>query len=153
MGLLIANAGNILINIAIYAVLFNIIYKVMFSGIKHPKCVSIVLYIIVMEIKFIVAEMEFFTALGIGALPQFLISIGVYLVLGLAIILILDRMADYKSRKSFVVIGIVMAFVAEILLARILFVAINAIIGVLIFLNWLIMFIVKTWVKVIFNLT
>ena len=152
MMVLIASIGNILINIVIYAVLFNIIYRVMFSGIKHPKILSVALYTILMLIKIVITQINYFILHGISAIPQFLIATAVYVVLGFTIVIILDRIANYKSKRYFVVLAIVMAFVAEVLLARILFVAINAIIGILIFLNWLIMFIVKTWVKVTFNL-
>lgn len=145
MGLLIANAKDILINIAVYAILFNIIYSILFSGIKYPKTISIIAYIIVMEIKLFISTTRL-------TLFTFCILIIVYLILGIIIVKILDEMANYKPKKSFIIIGVILGYVAELLLVKILFMAISVLIDIIIIIIWLAKHYLKTCFSVIFNI-
>lgn len=135
MGILVT---NILGNIVIYAVLFNIIYSILFSGIRYPKTASIIAYIVVMEIKLFIAHNRI-------SLLTFFISVIVYLLLGIGIIILLDRIGSYKSKKYFVIIGIILGYIAEILLAKILFVAVMGIINIIMAIIWIIIFIIKSY--------
>ena len=134
MGILVT---NMLGNIVIYAVLFNIIYSILFSGIRYPKSVSVIAYIIVMEIKLFIAPNRI-------SLLTFFISIVVYLLLGIGIVIILDKMANYKSKKYFVIIGIILGYIAEVLLAKILFIAVMGVIDIIMAIIWIIIFLIKS---------
>lgn len=145
MELLIANAKDILINIAIYAILFNIIYSILFSGIKYPKTASIIAYIIVMEIKLFIAPTRI-------TLFTFFISTIVFLILGIIIVKILDEMANYKKKKSFVIIGVILGYLAELLLVKILFMAVSVLIDIIIVIIWIAKYYFKAWFSVTFNI-
>lgn len=134
MGILVT---NMLGSIVIYAVLFNIIYSILFSGIRYPKSVSVIAYIIVMEIKLFIDQNRI-------SLLTFFISIVVYLLLGIGIVILLDKMANYKSKKYFVIIGIIIGYIAEVLLAKILFIAVMGVIDIIMAIIWIIIFLIKS---------
>ena len=129
---------NTIGNIAIYAILFNIIYSILFSGIRYPKSVSVIAYILVMEIKLFIAH-------GRISSFTFFTSIVVYLLLGLGIVILLDKIANYKPKKSVVIIGIIIGYLADLLLVRILFVAVSGIINIIMAIIWIIIFIIKSF--------
>ena len=125
--------GNILINIVVYAVLFNIIYSILFSGIRYPKSASVITYIVVMEIKLFIAQNRIS-----------LISLIVYLLLGIGIIILFDKIGKYKSKRYFIIMGIIVGYIAELLLARILFIVVIRIIDVIMAIIGIVMFLIRS---------
>lgn len=97
-------------------------------------------------------EIKLFTAPYKITLLTFFISIVVYLILGLIIVKILDKMANYKPRKSFVIIGIIISYLVELLVVRVLFFAVRAVIDILIVLIWIIKYYFQAWFSITFNL-
>lgn len=117
MWILVANSTeNLLINIAIYAVLFNIMYSMIFNG--KEFWANVILYVIAMEIKL------FITA---GEIPisSFFISIAVYVIIGLIIVKIAYTLADHTSRISFVLASIAIGYLLEIMLTTVLYQILN----------------------------
>lgn len=123
---------DILIDVAIYAILFNIIYSMTLRDTK--KTTRVILYIIVMSIKF-------FVVYGGISFFAFFISTITALIVGLIMIKISDEMVNYHPRFSFVVINIAVAFFLELLLGRLLYVVIG-----------MIMFFAKIWIYSMFNI-
>lgn len=143
MGILVSNnTKEILINVVIYLVLFNIMYSMLLSGAKYRSNVS--LYVITMEIKFLITYGSTIHVIAIMSLYRFFASLIVYTILGLIIVKILDEMVNYHSRISFVVLSIALAFAGEFLLGSILYAILDII------TLFLIIFL-KTMVKAIFS--
>ena len=135
MGILVTNTLG---NIIIYAILFNIIYSILFSGIRYPKSTSTIIYIVVMETKLLIAHNRI-------SLLTFFISVIVYLLLGIGIVILLDKIGTYKSKKYFVIVGIILGYIAEVILAKILFIAVSGIISIIMTTIWIIFFIIKSY--------
>ena len=135
MGILVTNTLG---NIIIYAILFNIIYSILFSGIRYSKSTSTIIYIVVMETKLLIAHNRI-------SLLTFFISVIVYLLLGIGIVILLDKIGTYKSKKYFVIVGIILGYIAEVILAKILFIAVSGIISIIMTTIWIIFFIIKSY--------
>ena len=116
---------NILINVAIYAVLFNIMYSMILSGVKYRT--NVILYVVIMEIKIFITYGSTIHVIGIMTLYRFFASLVVYTILGLIIVKILDKMVNYHSKIYFVVLSIVIGYLIEFLLGRILYVIMDII--------------------------
>ena len=89
----------ILVSAVIDFAIFNIIYSTINSGVKYLK--NVIIYVIGMELKLIIMT-------GIASFGMFLLSLGIYLVVGLILIWILQKIYDYFPRISFVVVSIVL---------------------------------------------
>ena len=114
------NIWSIILNIVFYAVLFNVIYSSIFSGTRFRT--NVIIYIIAMQIKL-------FITYGSTSFAMTIVSLTVYLIMGLIIVKILYKMADYYTRGVFVVVSIMVAYFMEIVLAKILFFIVGMIIG------------------------
>lgn len=112
MGIIINNLGDIILNITIYAVLFNIIYSMIFAG--KNFWISVLIYVVTMIIKL-------FIMYGSVPIHAFFISIIVYVILGIIIIKLLDEMANDSSKLSCIIWGIIIAYVLDMTLAKILY--------------------------------
>ena len=123
---------DILINVAIYAVLFNIIYSMTLRNTN--KTTRVIFYIIVMSIKY-------FILYGGVSFYGFFISIITALIVGLIMIKISDEMVNYHPRFSFVVINVAVAYFLDLLLGRLLYIVIG-----------MIMFFTKIWIYAMFNI-
>ena len=123
MGIFFNNiTENFILDIAIYLVIFSVMYYMIFAGKKFGT--SLMIYIIGMEIKFFI-EHEPLT------LTEFIVSFCMYLILGLLIVKISYKMADYYVKSVFVIVGTMVAYILEILLTGILFIAVGIPIGLL----------------------
>ena len=123
MGIFFNNiTENFILDIAIYLVIFSVMYYMIFAGKKFGT--SLMIYIIGMEIKFFI-EHEPLT------LTEFIVSFCMYLILGLLIVKISYKMADYYVKSVFVIVGTMVAYILEILLTGILFIAVGIPIGFL----------------------
>ena len=123
MGIFFNNiTENFILDIAIYLVIFSVMYYMIFAGKKFGA--SLMIYIIGMEIKFFI-EHEPLT------LTEFIVSFCMYLILGLLIVKISYKMADYYVKSVFVIVGTMVAYILEILLTGILFIAVGIPIGLL----------------------
>ena len=92
-------AGSILLGIAIDIAIFNIIYSTINSGVKYIK--NVIIYVICLEIRLIIMT-------GIASFGMFLISLGLYLVVGLVLIWILYKISNYFPRASFIATSIIL---------------------------------------------
>ena len=112
--------STILLNIVIYAILFNIIYSMLYK--VNSFWLNVIIYVVAMEIKlFILYNGEFISCYTI------FISLLVYFILGIIIIKIMDRVSDYYARLPFVIAGVGIALLTEWILGGILFIIIELI--------------------------
>ena len=110
---------EILINVVIYAILSNIMYSLLVSG-KSFKT-NVILYVITMELKFLIMFGSEVYGISVMTLYRVITSIIVYTILGLIIVKIQDKMVNYHSRISFVILSIIIGCIIEFLLAGIIF--------------------------------
>lgn len=110
---------EILINAVIYAILSNIMYSLLVSG-KSFKT-NVILYVITMELKFLIMFGSQVYGISVMTLYRVITSIIVYTILGLIIVKIQDKMVNYHSRISFVILSIIIGCIIEFLLAGIIF--------------------------------
>lgn len=133
---------EILINAVIYAILSNIMYSLLVSG-KGFKT-NVILYVITMELKFLIMFGSEVYGISVMTLYRVITSIIVYTILGLIIVKIQDKMVNYHSRISFVILSIIIGCIIEFLLAGIIFAILDII--TLIFI-----IVLKPIAKAIFN--
>lgn len=86
-----------LLSIFIDAIIFNIIYSSLNSGIKYLA--NVLIYTIGMEIKLALTT-------GFISLTMFLLTFGTYFIIGLVLIFILSKISEYTSRISFIILSI-----------------------------------------------
>lgn len=102
---------NLVISLAIDAVIINIIYSTIRSGVSYLK--NVIIYMVCLQVKLML-----FT--GIVSIGMFLLAAGIYFAIGLLVIWILTKLADYFSRISFIVIGIIVQSVVAWLIGLII---------------------------------
>lgn len=113
MGILVADSTqNLLIDIVIYAILFNIMYSMIFTG--KEFWANVILYVITMEIKLFITS-------GTMQLSSFFVSIAIYIIIGLIVVKISYKLIDYCSRISFVLASIAIGYLLELMLTRVLY--------------------------------
>ena len=88
---------TIFVGIFIDAIIFNIIYSSLNSGIKYLA--NVLIYTIGMEIKLALTT-------GFISLSMFLLTFGTYFIIGLVLIFILSKISEYISRFSFIILSI-----------------------------------------------
>ena len=133
---------EILINVVIYAILSNIMYSLLVSG-KSFKT-NVILYVITMELKFLIMFGSEVYGISVMTLYRVITSIIVYTILGLMIVKIQDKIVNYHSRISFVILSIIIGCIIEFLLAGIIFAILDIV--TLIFI-----IVLKPIVEAIFN--
>ena len=89
---------SILASILIDAIIFNVLYSTLNYGASY--LVNVLIYTLCMEFKLIITS-------GIISFFMFLMTFGVYFVLGLILVYILSRISDNFSRIPFIIISIV----------------------------------------------
>ena len=123
MGILFSNiTKNFILDIVIYVVIFSIIYYMIFSSKKFGE--SLIVYTIAMEIKFFIEN-------GSVTISEFIVSFLSYLILGLIIVKILYKMADYYTKGVFIAVATMVAYILEILLIGFLFFILGIIVGII----------------------
>ena len=137
MGILFSNiTKNFILDILIYVVIFSIIYYMIFSSKKFWE--SLIVYTIAMEIKFFIEH-------GSVTIIEFIVSFLSYLIIGLIIVKISYKMADYYTKGVFITVGTMVAYILEILLIEFLFFIIGMIIGVIMLWIYLVIHAIFYW--------
>ena len=97
---IVANtASSIILGIVIEIAIFNILYSTINSGVKYSR--NVIIYVICIEIKLIIMT-------GIASFAMFLVSLGIYLVMGLILVWILHKIYDYFPRAAFIVVSMIL---------------------------------------------
>ncbi len=105
MGSLASNiASSLIIDILLDVAIFNIIYSTMNSGVRYLR--NVLIYTICFEVKQVLMT-------GIASFGAFLVSFGIYFVIGLIVIGILSKIAEYFPRISFIATSIVLQFIVS----------------------------------------
>lgn len=115
---------NIVIDIVFYTVLLNIMYSLILSENSYQK--NVIVYIIAMELKFFITSNEI-------TLTTVFVSLAVYLILSLIIVKILNNIANYNRKISFIISSMLVCIMAELLLGRILYIALYKIVSAIMF--------------------
>lgn len=92
-------AGSILLGLAIEIAIFNILYSTINSGVRYSR--NVIIYVICMELKLMIMT-------GIDSFAMFLVSLGIYLVIGLALVWILHKIYDYFPRVAFIAVSMIL---------------------------------------------
>ncbi len=102
---------NLVVSLAIDAVIINIIYSTINSGVSYLK--NVIIYMVCLQVRLMLLT-------GIVSIEMFLLAAGIYFVIGLIVIWILSKMAEYFARISFIVIGIIVQSLVAWLLGLII---------------------------------
>lgn len=90
--------SSIILGIAIDIAIFNIIYSTINSGVRYSR--NVIVYVLCMELKLAIMT-------GIESFSMFLISLGLYAVVGLILVWILYKISNYFPRSSFIATSII----------------------------------------------
>lgn len=90
---------NFIVSLGLDAIIFNIIYSVL--NIEQSYLRKVIVYTICLLVKLMIME-------GITSFQMFLMAFGLYFVIGLILIWLLNKIVDGFSRISFIGAGIIL---------------------------------------------